>query len=277
MNSKKIILLGVGIFLVVSAGFWFYSEIKNNNNKEIACTQEAKLCPDGSYVGRSGPKCEFAACPSVNGGNDNSRITAQIGKSVSLLGVTITPQEVIEDSRCPIDVTCIWAGRVRIRTILKSGMGEAPQIFTLGEPITTEAEEITLTSVEPVPVAGVAIAPKDYRFIFTVKNRVALGTGIIQGKVTVGPACPVERIPPDPQCADKPYQTTIEARMSGKTKVVAMTQSDSNGAYHLSLTPGQYDISATSGSVFPRCSPSTVTVESSKTITLNLSCDSGIR
>lgn len=26
------------------------------------CTQEAKQCPDGSYVGRTGPKCEFAEC-----------------------------------------------------------------------------------------------------------------------------------------------------------------------------------------------------------------------
>ncbi|MDO8495877.1 MAG: hypothetical protein Q7S43_00270 [bacterium] len=28
-----------------------------------ACTEEAKLCPDGSAVGRTGPNCEFAACP----------------------------------------------------------------------------------------------------------------------------------------------------------------------------------------------------------------------
>lgn len=27
------------------------------------CTMEAKQCPDGSYVGRSGPNCEFEACP----------------------------------------------------------------------------------------------------------------------------------------------------------------------------------------------------------------------
>lgn len=27
------------------------------------CTQEVKLCPDGSYVGRKSPTCEFAACP----------------------------------------------------------------------------------------------------------------------------------------------------------------------------------------------------------------------
>ncbi|MBI3550534.1 MAG: hypothetical protein HY078_15965 [Elusimicrobia bacterium] len=28
-----------------------------------ACTMEAKLCPDGSAVGRSGPNCEFPKCP----------------------------------------------------------------------------------------------------------------------------------------------------------------------------------------------------------------------
>lgn len=33
------------------------------NNTPTACTMEAKLCPDGSYVGRSGPNCEFAPCP----------------------------------------------------------------------------------------------------------------------------------------------------------------------------------------------------------------------
>jgi hypothetical protein len=27
------------------------------------CTMEARLCPDGSSVGRTGPNCEFAACP----------------------------------------------------------------------------------------------------------------------------------------------------------------------------------------------------------------------
>lgn len=31
--------------------------------KEVACTQDAKLCPDGSYVGRVAPNCEFATCP----------------------------------------------------------------------------------------------------------------------------------------------------------------------------------------------------------------------
>lgn len=29
----------------------------------VACTLDAKICPDGSAVGRIGPDCEFAACP----------------------------------------------------------------------------------------------------------------------------------------------------------------------------------------------------------------------
>lgn len=36
----------------------------NGGNTGIACTQEAKLCPDGkTSVGRTGPNCEFTACP----------------------------------------------------------------------------------------------------------------------------------------------------------------------------------------------------------------------
>lgn len=29
------------------------------------CTTEAKICPDGTGVGRSGPNCEFAPCPTA--------------------------------------------------------------------------------------------------------------------------------------------------------------------------------------------------------------------
>lgn len=29
----------------------------------VMCTTEAKICPDGTGVGRTGPNCEFAPCP----------------------------------------------------------------------------------------------------------------------------------------------------------------------------------------------------------------------
>lgn len=42
--------------------------IVKNIEKGVACTMEAKICPDGSAVGRQGPKCEFTPCPT----NSNS-------------------------------------------------------------------------------------------------------------------------------------------------------------------------------------------------------------
>lgn len=34
--------------------------------QKIACTEEAKICPDGSAVGRTGPTCAFTPCPNDN-------------------------------------------------------------------------------------------------------------------------------------------------------------------------------------------------------------------
>ena len=42
---------------------WKTFKFTDSNSGQTACTQEAKLCPDGSAVGRTGPNCEFAACP----------------------------------------------------------------------------------------------------------------------------------------------------------------------------------------------------------------------
>lgn len=31
----------------------------------VVCTMDAKMCPDGSYVSRIPPTCEFAPCPTA--------------------------------------------------------------------------------------------------------------------------------------------------------------------------------------------------------------------
>lgn len=46
-----------------------------NSSSTTACTMEAKICPDGSAVGRSGPNCEFAVCS--GGNNQQTACTAQ--------------------------------------------------------------------------------------------------------------------------------------------------------------------------------------------------------
>ncbi len=39
--------------------------IETGAPEQIMCTQDAMQCPDGSWVGRSGPGCAFV-CPSGN-------------------------------------------------------------------------------------------------------------------------------------------------------------------------------------------------------------------
>lgn len=38
-----------------------------DDHEGVACTMDAKICPDGSYVGRTAPDCEFAPCPGEEG------------------------------------------------------------------------------------------------------------------------------------------------------------------------------------------------------------------
>lgn len=58
--SILIVSIVMGV-LVLGGGVYYFSTKKVQT--PIACTQEAKICPDGSVVGRTGKNCEFAECP----------------------------------------------------------------------------------------------------------------------------------------------------------------------------------------------------------------------
>lgn len=99
-------------------------------------------------------------------------LDVSLGETIAAYGVRLTPEVVLEDSRCPSDVQCVWAGTVRLEARLEGGLGVTIQEFTLGTPITTEAEVVTLVSVEPYPTApGGAISPEEYRFRFEITKR----------------------------------------------------------------------------------------------------------
>ncbi|MDO8741956.1 MAG: hypothetical protein Q7J45_00255 [bacterium] len=277
---KRYVLIVGGVVLVVVATLWVIGmRTAQAPGDGVMCTQEVKECADGSYVGRTGPKCEFAECP-VAGSPGPTGATARIGQEVHLLDVRITPLKVLEDSRCPIDVQCIQAGTVRIEVRLVSGLGTAQQEFKLGQAVTTEAEEITLTSVTPSPKAGVKIAESDYVFTFKVTKREStvapLNSGV-RGSVTLSPTCPVERMPPDPACAPKPYATAVTVYRAGSKSPLILGNSNASGAFEFSLAPGSYTLSAKGGQVLPRCSEVFVTVQPNMYTSTAISCDTGIR
>lgn len=100
-------------------------------------------------------------------------VIAGLNESVSAHGVSITPLSIEEDSRCPVDVTCIQAGQVRLKVLTVDGMGTSTVTITLGadEPITTEVVSIWLTDVLPAKVSTTPTEDEQYRFTFQVDKR----------------------------------------------------------------------------------------------------------
>ena len=69
-QNKTFVLIFCILVLVVGGILYLiyptpqkYGSPNATSTQPVACTLEAKMCPDGSYVGRQGPNCEFAPCP----------------------------------------------------------------------------------------------------------------------------------------------------------------------------------------------------------------------
>lgn len=57
VSTLGLFVLIVGLFLV------FFFDQSRKEPAQVACTQEARMCPNGSFVSRTGPHCEFSPCP----------------------------------------------------------------------------------------------------------------------------------------------------------------------------------------------------------------------
>ncbi len=62
MQNTPLIIIIV-LIIIAGALWWQVGPKPENSGPPVVCAMDAKLCPDGSYVARSGPTCEFAACP----------------------------------------------------------------------------------------------------------------------------------------------------------------------------------------------------------------------
>jgi hypothetical protein len=77
-------------------------------------------------------------------------VAASIGQSADLGGgLVVRPLRVVEDSRCPNNVQCIWAGRLRLLANVSGSEVE----LTLGEPVPTPNGSVTLAVASPGPWA----------------------------------------------------------------------------------------------------------------------------
>ena len=91
---------------------------------------------------------------------------AAIGQDVNVGGPHVTPLAVIEDSRCPQDVRCVWAGRLRLSIRITTGPGAETREITLGTPIPVADGTLLLAEASPARKTKAAAPPGDYRFGF---------------------------------------------------------------------------------------------------------------
>lgn len=85
--KKALLIIIIAAFVVAFGVVWKLGNNEPDAGSPTACTEEAKLCPDGSSVARTGPNCEFAPCPSQE----------NIGRQCEGLG----------DASCPVDFECV--------------------------------------------------------------------------------------------------------------------------------------------------------------------------
>lgn len=106
--------------------------------------------------------------------------------------------------------------------------------------------------------------------------------GLLEGKVSIGPICPVERNPPEPNC--QPTKETFKAWPIGiwtpdkKTKV-GQIEPALDGTYRIELTAGNYviDLEKQSSGIGGNNLPVTIEIIAGETTTLDVDIDTGIR
>jgi hypothetical protein len=104
-------------------------------------------------------------------------------------------------------------------------------------------------------------------------------TGVLQGKVTIGPLCPVEPCHISPDQMEKAYDLRkILIYDANRQSVLEEVNISRNGTYMINLAPGNYVVDINrigidrSGEV-----PEKINIEPGKTVVLDINIDTGIR
>ena len=99
-------------------------------------------------------------------------------------------------------------------------------------------------------------------------------TSGVDGRVTIGPMCPVVRI--DQPCPDQSYQATLTV-LDLEGEKITQIQTDVNGLYRLMLLPGDYILHPESPNGIPHAQDQLFTVLEGQLTKLDIVYDSGIR
>jgi len=106
----------------------------------------------------------------------NQRITVLVNqqKTIAKNKLTIQFVSLVEDSRCPTDTKCVWAGNAKIKIKISKANGAA-KTFELNTNLKPRAVfyagyEIKLTELNPKPATNIRINRNGYMATFAVSR-----------------------------------------------------------------------------------------------------------
>jgi len=108
----------------------------------------------------------YSNAPIVDGGPVRQDGMAMLGQPTRVGALVATPQALVEDSRCPMNARCVWAGRLVLTTRIDGPGWRETANLTLGQPHATHGTSLTLVSALPEKMAGQATPPAAYTFAF---------------------------------------------------------------------------------------------------------------
>ena len=110
----------------------------------------------------------LAACATVPPEPADGIARAGLNERVYVDGPWVTPLAVLEDSRCPMNARCVWAGRTRLSVRIDLGSRSETREIASDAPIAVADGQLSLVEVQPDLMAGEAAGgDKPYRFGFT--------------------------------------------------------------------------------------------------------------
>ena len=95
--------------------------------------------------------------------------TGAVNQTIRLHDLSIRATRVVEDSRCPTGVQCVWAGRVVVRAEIRGQGWSRVEDMELGCGIALEdARSLRLSAVAPARAQGAEPASATYRFTWSL-------------------------------------------------------------------------------------------------------------
>jgi hypothetical protein len=116
--------------------------------------------------------CRSAGAPAAHEASLDQEIHLAPGARAVLSkhGLDIEFVRVIEDSRCPSDTSCVWAGEVKVRLSIRNSGDQATQHDVVaGQAAFIGKYRVAVVQVQPEPVSTRTIAPEEYRVTLKVE------------------------------------------------------------------------------------------------------------